>query len=194
MIEEALNEIRASLLKQAKEENKAAMLRLVPGIEPFYGVRATHLDKLAQRHKHLGYQLTPELWKAGYWEERILAAKILSKMGRYATEEGLRQIQEFSMDLKDWASCDALGMQAIRPSIKLDSKQVWNWVLSLLKQQDFWQRRLGLVILTHYAKKHEYKERIQSVIAPLAQDQHHYVKKAITWVKKDLRKADGKAH
>jgi hypothetical protein len=45
-----------------------------------------------------------------------------------------------------------------------------------------------LVLLTHFARSANHRAEIERLLRSLGEDRRHYVKKAITWVRRDLSK------
>jgi 3-methyladenine DNA glycosylase AlkD len=46
--------------------------------------------------------------------------------------------------------------------------------------------RLGVVLLTHYAKNAVLRDTIISIVRPLRADKEHYIQKALAWLDRDL--------
>jgi 3-methyladenine DNA glycosylase AlkD len=47
---------------------------------------------------------------------------------------------------------------------------------------------LGLVLLTHFVKDTSARTQIDETLVRLGGDKEHYVKKAVAWLQRDLRK------
>ncbi len=56
----------------------------------------------------------------------------------------------------------------------------------LLKSSNMWQRRLGIVLLTHYANVPAKQQAILAMLSPLRTETEHYIKKAVAWIDRDL--------
>src|ERR1041384_5819179 len=113
-----LGSIRKLLLQNSSKEAKAAHQKFVPGNEKIYGVRTPFLNELAQRFKSGGFDLVEELWKAGSLEEKLLAVKIVGKIAKMDPERSLKMVQLFANNIGNWAVCDAIGMQGLKPILK----------------------------------------------------------------------------
>ncbi len=81
MFPHKLKEIQALLQEMGSAEAKASVLKFVPTSQKVYGVRVPHLNRMAHEFKNGGTGLVLALWKSGAFEERLLAAKILGKIG-----------------------------------------------------------------------------------------------------------------
>ena len=66
--------------------------------------------------------------------------------------------------------------------------ELFAWSNKLVKSRNLWERRLGLVLLTHFVKDRNSRPQIEKTLARLSGDKEHYVKKAVAWLQKDLRK------
>jgi 3-methyladenine DNA glycosylase AlkD len=66
--------------------------------------------------------------------------------------------------------------------------EIWALALEKIAESGEWQRRFGLVLLTHFARSANHRSEIEQVLTSLGEDRRHYVKKAITWVRRDLSK------
>jgi len=183
-----LEAIRRYLIKHSSNDAKAAFQKFIPTSQRVYGVRVPLLNELAKTHKVGGFPLVEALWNSGAFEERLLAAKILSRVAKKEPERALRLIRSFSRDISDWAVCDTLGMQAVRPLAEKFQKEVFALATALLASKNAWERRFGIVLLTNYAKNAALRPKIKNLVQPLADDREHYVRKAIEWLRRDLSK------
>jgi hypothetical protein len=48
-------------------------------------------------------------------EEKILAGKLLGKIAKQDPQRTLQLVKKFSAEITNWAVCDTLGMQALKP-------------------------------------------------------------------------------
>lgn len=126
------------------------------------------------------------LWSAATFEERMLSAKILGKICMRDPERSLALVSKFSNEISDWAICDTIGTQGIRGIVKSRRREVFDLARRFVQSDVMWQRRLGIVLLTNYAKEDSFKKEIKEIIHPLEQDNEHYIKKAKTWIERKL--------
>jgi 3-methyladenine DNA glycosylase AlkD len=181
-------EIQKELSLQATAEAKAAALKFVPGAVKIYGVRMPVLNLMAKKYKRGSFPLVKELWKAGAFEERVLAAKLLREICRKDPSMALQLVKEFSKDISDWAVCDTLGMQSLKPVAKKLQKEIFEFSAKLVKSKDLWERRLSLVILEVFTKDSSLHPEIMSRVSLLEKDEEYYVKKAVAWIKRNFEK------
>lgn len=183
-----LKDIQRILKVNAIPEAKAAHKKFVPGKERIYGVRTPVLNELAQQFKAGGFDLVEEIWKAGALEEKLLAVKMLGKIAKKDPERSLQITQLFARNIGNWAVCDTMGMQVLKPLVKTHQKEIFALAWKYNSSKDFWQRRLSLVLVEWYTRKKELHPEIMRLIKNPENDEEYYVKKAVMWIKKNLDK------
>jgi 3-methyladenine DNA glycosylase AlkD len=183
-----LKDIQKILKEKAIPEAKAAHERFVPGKERIYGVRTPVLNDLAAQFKGGGFELVEELWKAGALEEKILAVKMLGRIAKKDPDRSLKMVQLFANNIGNWAVCDAMGMQALKPILKTHQKEIFALAKTYNSSKDFWQRRLSLVLVEWYTRIEELHPQIKQLVKNLEGDDEYYVKKAIVWINKNFKK------
>lgn len=185
----ALKAIQKILKENASPEAKAAHQRFVPGIsEKIYGVRTPVLNQLAMKFKNGGFDLVEELWQAGILEERLLALKLLGRIAKKDPERSLGLVQHFAKNIDNWAVCDAMGMQALKPLVKTHQQEIFTLARKYNRSKDPWQRRLSLVLVEWYTRDKALHPEIRQLIKNLEQDKEYYVKKAVVWINKNFAK------
>jgi 3-methyladenine DNA glycosylase AlkD len=185
---EELSTIKKLLVANSSSEAKAAHQKFVPGKEKIYGVRMPYLNELAARYKTGGFNLVEELWRAGALEEKILAVKILGKIAKKDPARSLQLVQSFAENIGNWAVCDAISMQGLKPILKTHQKEIFELAKKYNQSPDFWQRRLSLVLVEWYTRFKELRPEIKKLVSALEDDKEYYVKKALVWIKKNLEK------
>jgi 3-methyladenine DNA glycosylase AlkD len=184
-----LKEIQKILKARATPEAKAAHKKFVPGTkEKIYGVRTPVLNDLAQQFKSGGFDLVEELWKAGALEEKILAVKMLGKIAKKDPQQSLKLTQLFAKNIGNWAVCDAMGMQGLKPILKTHQKEIFALASKYNSSKDFWQRRLSLVLVEWYTRVKALHPEIKKLVKNLENDEEYYVRKATVWIKKNFAK------
>ncbi|MBI5857414.1 MAG: DNA alkylation repair protein [Sphingobacteriales bacterium] len=184
-----LNEIQKTLKARSNAAAKAAHEKFVPGSEErLYGVRTPVLNDLAKQYKTGGFDLVTELWRAGALEEKILALKILGRIAKKDPEQSLKIIQLFAKNIGNWAVCDAMGMQALKPIVKTHQKEIFELARKYNHSKDFWQRRLSLVLVEWYTRVKALHPEIKKLAANLENDEEYYVRKAVVWIRKNFAK------
>jgi 3-methyladenine DNA glycosylase AlkD len=129
-----------------------------------------------------------ELWKAGALEEKVLAVKILGKIAKKDPERSLKLVDLFAKNIGNWAVCDAIGMQGLKPILKTHQKEIFTLAKKYNHSPDFWQRRLSLVLVEWYTRIKELHPEIKKLVKALEKDEEYYVKKAIIWITKNFEK------
>lgn len=183
-----LKEIQKTLLARSDKKNIAFSKKMVPGAVKVYGVKTPELNLLARQYKEYSFSLAEELWASGFMEERIIAVKILEKTGKQDPGRLLRLLEQFSKTTDNWAVCDGLGMQFLRSIVKTHSKEIFALAARLSCSKNFWQRRLSLVMVEWYTRKEENHPEINQLIKQLENDEEYYVRKAVTWIKRNFSK------
>ena len=183
-----LKQVQKELKEYATPEAKAAALKFVPSAEKVYGIRTPVLNVLAKKYKEGGFDLVKELWNSGAFEERLLAAKLLNIICKKDPLLSLKLLAGFSKDISDWAVCDALGMQSLKPVAKKIQKEIFDLSAKLVKSKNLWERRLSLVIIEVFTKDASLQSEIMKRVKELENDEEYYVKKAVEWVKRNFRK------
>jgi 3-methyladenine DNA glycosylase AlkD len=183
-----LTTIQKILKEKATPEAKAAHQKFVPGKEKIYGIRMPVINELASHFKSGGFDLAKELWEAGALEEKILAVKILGKIAKKDPGRSLKLVELFSKNIGNWAVCDAIGMQGLKPILKTHQAQIFELAKKYNQSPDFWQRRLSLVLVEWYTRIKVLHPEIKKLVKALENDDEYYVKKAIVWINKNLEK------
>ena len=187
-ISERVSSIKQALAAQSDEKAKGAVRKFVPTSQHVYGVRLPLLNLIVKEHREGGFDLAEALWNSGAFEEKLIAAKLLGSYCKKDPERALTLAKKFAAQVSDWAVCDTLGMQGVK-GIALEKQiELFAWSNKLVKSESLWERRLGLVLLTHFVKDRNSRTLIEETLGRLRGDKEHYVKKAVEWLQKDLRK------
>ncbi len=181
-----LSEIQLSLRNAASEDAAAASRKFVPTSVKVYGVRLPVVNDLARKHKSGGFALVRTLWQSGAFEERLLAAKLLGAIARTDPDQTLALVEEFASGIEDWAVCDTIGMQSVKAIATKCEEKIFEAAKRLALSPAMWQRRLAIVLLTHYAKQPTRRALIREIVRPLCAEKAHYIKKALIWLDRDL--------
>lgn len=183
-----LTSVQAQLRHAANEKARAATAKFVPTSQVVYGVRVPVLNALVKSCRAGGFDLVEALWRSGAFEERLLAAKLLGAIARQDPARALRFVSVASKDISDWAVCDTLGTQGIRPIAAAHRDAVFALAQRLTQSCRLWERRLGIVLLLNFATAPRERAAILKILAPLRSDTEPYIKKALAWIEKDLAK------
>jgi len=183
-----LKQIQKELKTKSTQEAKAAAMKFVPGAVKVYGIKTPLLNEMAKKYKEGGFQLVKKLWSSGAFEEKILAAKVLRENCKQNPEFSLKLVAGFSKDISDWAVCDAVGMQSLKPVAKEIQIEIFALSAKLLKSENLWERRLSLVIIEVFTKDKSLHPEILKRVKVLENDKEYYVKKAVEWIKRNFEK------
>lgn len=183
-----LEAIQKILKQQSNKAALAANQKFVPGSKKVYGVRNPVLNELVKQFKEAGFDLVKELWRSGFYEEKIIALKIMGCIAKKDPEQSLQLIEKFSKGIDNWAECDTMGMQALKPIIKTHQKEIFLLAKKYNTSADMWQRRLSLVLVEYYTRDKLLLPEINKLVKALENDKEYYVKKAIIWINKNIDK------
>jgi 3-methyladenine DNA glycosylase AlkD len=184
-----LSSIQKQLISLSTEATKSSIQKFVPGSQKLYGVKMPLLNELCKPLKEGGFPLVYMLWQSGSFEEKMLAAKLINNFAKKEPAEALAAVKKFSNDIQDWAVCDTLGMQSLKPISASHSKEIFALAKKLNHSKNFWQRRLSLVLVEVYAKEENMHDAINTLLQPLKTDKEYYVKKAVEWIGKSMKKS-----
>ena len=187
-MKELIKVIQERLIAASTPGARAATRKFVPGSARVYGVRMPFLNQLAREYKGGGFVLVKELWRSGTYEERVLAAKMLGKVCKQNPVLALTLAAQFSKDISDWAVCDAMGMQALKPVAGSMREEIFQLAEKLVSAENPWQRRYALVLVEVFSKDPAAHKRIKQLIKQLQDEEEYYVLKAVAWLKRNLSK------
>ena len=188
LMSDLLRQVQDELKEHSTPEAKAAALKFVPNAEKVYGIRTPVLNIMAKKYKEGGVDLVKELWDSGAFEERLLAAKLLNVICKKDPSLSLKLVGSFSKDISNWAVCDAVGMQSLKPVAKKIQKEIFDLSAKLIKSKNLWERRLSLVIIEVFTKDNSLQAEIMRRVKLLENDEEYYVKKAVVWIKTNFEK------
>ena len=183
-----LKQVQKELKAHSTPEAKAAAMKFVPNAEKIYGIRTPVLNILAKKYKEGGFDLVKELWGSGSFEERLLAAKLLNVICKKDPLLSLKLVAGFSKDISNWAVCDTIGMQSLKPVAKKIQKEIFDLSAKLITSKNLWERRLSLVIIEVFTKDRLLQPEIMKRVKMLENDEEYYVRKAVDWIKRNFKK------
>ena len=188
LMSDLLKQVQKELKAHSTPEAKAAAMKFVPNAEKIYGIRTPVLNILAKKYKEGGFDLVKELWSSGAFEEKLLAAKLLNVICKKDPLLSLKLVAGFSKDISDWAVCDTVGMQSLKPVAKKIQKEIFDLSAKLIKSKNLWERRLSLAIIEVFTKDKSLHPEIIKRVKMLENDEEYYVKKAVVWIKRNFEK------
>ena len=183
-----LKQVQKELKESSTPEAKAAALKFVPNAEKVYGIRTPVLNDMAKKYKEGGFDLVKELWNSGAFEEKLLAAKLLNVICKKDALLSLKLVTGFTKDISDWAVCDAIGMQSLKPVANKIQNEIFDLSAKLIRSKNLWERRLSLVIIEVFTKDTSLQPEIMKRVKTLENDEEYYVRKAVDWIKRNFKK------
>ena len=183
-----MENIQSRLRSLGNEETRKSTARFVPGSKNVHGVKMPVLNELASEFKTAGIPLAKKLWDSGGFEEQILAAKIVGKHAKKEPDVAIQFIQDRAGSIDNWALCDTLGMQSLKPIFPKYKDEIVKLSRKLLKSDNEFDKRLSLVLLEWYTRDESMHPQIRQHITALEGDTRYYVKKTVEWIKRNLEK------
>lgn len=183
-----LQAIQRTLQQQASNAVQEANNKFVPGSKKVYGVPNPFLNTLAKQFKTGGFDLVKALWASGAYEEKMIALKMLGCIAKKDAPQSLLLVQVFSTGIDNWAICDTMGMQSLKPVVKTHQQEIFALAKKFNSSKNMWQRRLSLVLVEYYTRDKTLLPQINSLVSALENDEEYYVKKAVVWIKKNISK------
>ncbi len=185
-----LEEIRNILRSKANKKTKDFWKKNILSKDKLYGTKVAEINKVIQKIKELEPKLIFLLWNSNYFEEKILAIKLFKKVPKKYQNEIYKKIPDISKNITDWAVCDTLAIQGLREIAT--KKEILILSKKLLKSKNLWQRRLAIVSLINLVNSAKLRQEIKEILNLTNNEQEYYVKKAIIWLKKQLKKGGKK--
>ena len=183
-----LQAIQKTLKANASKATAESQKKFVPGVSKMYGVSMPVLNTLAKENKEGGFPLVEGLATSDYIEEKILAAQLLGLVAKNDPTKAFVLFKQLAASIDNWAVCDALGMQALKPLVKTHAAEIFRLSAKYNKSANPWLRRLSLVMVEWYTRDNSFHPQIHALIGNLAGDQEYYVKKAIQWIERNFTK------
>jgi len=137
-------------------------------------------------------ELVRRLWSNASREERVIAARMLERMGKRMPERVMELVREFSTLLRNWEECDQLGAFGLRFVVQRRPELVFPQCEQWLLDSDLWIRRLAIVSLTslHKAKDHRSSPEELALLDVAMQDEAREVQDGVIWALRELAKRE----
>src|SRR6185295_14258494 len=98
-----IKEIQKILTEKSDKDSVGFFQMMVPGKQKIHGVKAPVLNELAKKYREGSFELAQELWNSGALEEKIIAIKIVEKVGKNDPLRVLALVKKFSKQIDNWA-------------------------------------------------------------------------------------------
>lgn len=190
-IDFVVQEIHNELTSKVQPGRAQAMETVAPGIECVLGVPVPEINAIAKKYKEYGLTLVEALWATGVYEERLTAVKILGLLTRNYPDEALHLLREFTPQITEWTICDTLASGVSRKLYTLRQLEILGLSAGWLSSANVWERRMSLVLLVYSCRFPEYQPEIRRRVEALSSDKAHYIRRAVTWLRRELDKHGG---
>ncbi|MBC8447413.1 MAG: DNA alkylation repair protein [Chloroflexi bacterium] len=179
------------------KENVAGAARFIPGLGESYGapvpalrIIASELAKWGQRHAEEAFALVERLWRNGSRDERVIAAKMLERLGKREPQVTLEVAASFVGTLRNWEECDQLGCFGLREVVQRCPGLVLPRCRDWVGDEDTWTRRFGVVVLTSLPKAKAYQPSGEefAVLEAVMADGAREVQDAVAWALREIGK------
>jgi 3-methyladenine DNA glycosylase AlkD len=192
-----LHELLRSL---GSEEQVAGARQFIPGMGESYGVpvpalriiAAELLAKWGQRRPTQAFALVEQLWRNGSRDERVIAAKMLERLGKREWAETLELAASFVGDICNWEECDQLACFGLRYVVQRHPEAVLARCQTWVRSEDKWTRRFGVAVLTSLPKDKGYRpsEGEFAILDAVMADEAREVQDAVAWALREIRRRD----
>ena len=194
VFDDGLHDLLRSL---GSEEQAAGARQFIPGMGESYGVPlpalriiAAELAKWGQRRPAQAFTLVERLWRNGSRDERVIAAKMLERLGKRQWAETLELAASFVGDIRNWEECDQLACFSLRNVVQRHPEAVLPRCQTWVRSEDKWARRFGVAVLTSLPKDKAYRpsEREFAILDAVMADEAREVQDAVAWALREIGK------
>jgi 3-methyladenine DNA glycosylase AlkD len=196
VFDEGLHDLLRSL---GSKEQVAGARRFIPGMGESYGVPvpalriiAAELARWGQRSLSQALALLERLWRSGSRDERVIAAKVLERLGKRQWAETLELAASFVGDIGNWEECDQLACFGLRYVVQRHPEAVLPRCGAWVQSEDKWTRRFGVAVLTSLPKDKAYQPSEQefALLDAVMADEAREVQDAVAWALREISKRD----
>ncbi len=186
------------LASLGSEENAAGAKHFIPGLGESFGVPlptlrivAAEIDKWLKHHDH-GLVLLRIMWEGGYRDARVIAAKVLERVGKRRWQDTLDLAASFVLGIRNWEECDQLACFGLRYVVQRHPEQVLSLCLNWVQSSEKWTRRFGVAVLTSLPKAKDYTARAEefAIFSTVMNDPAREVQDAVAWVLREILERD----
>lgn len=159
-----------------------------------YGIKAKDLEIISRKYyqqiksldKDSIFSLCEELFKSGFGEESVVAAKWSYKQNKLFEKKDIKIFEEWIKNyIDDWAKCDSFCNHTVGEYILKYPDQI-NVMKKWAKSKNMWLRRASVVSLIIPARKGLFLEESFELSNILMKDEEDLVQKGYGWLLKVL--------
>jgi 3-methyladenine DNA glycosylase AlkD len=183
------------LLKaRAVEADKISFEKYFKGVTRFHGVRSPTLKvlfkelwpELAGREVEANVADALLLLESPFMEERQLGIMILEKSKKKLPDDLLDRLEPiFDRTVHDWATCDGICGQVLRPLLvrsPKDRRRIGEWS----KSKNFWVQRAAAVAFVNEARHGEHDDLILEICERVVRSPERFAQLGAGWVLREL--------
>ena len=151
--------IKEFLIQNAEENLKRFHEKLIYTKLPIYGIRTEKLRKFACSLVKNG--IVPKNIENTSHEEILLKGLVLSKQ-KWTDLEIIKAFEEFNSYIDNWATCDMITSSLT--ALKTENGR--KYFLSLLKSDNFYKKRIGIIgLMCHFLDDKNLDEIISALVS-----------------------------
>ena len=187
--------LQALLRSLGKQSDSEGAARFIPGMGESYGVSipvlrviAAELVKGWRERPGQTFTMVDRFWRNGSREERVIAAKMLERMGKRDWQRTLAVASGFVGSIRNWEECDQLGCFGLRSVVQRHPEAVLPRCAVWVQDEDKWTRRFGVAVLTSLPKDKSYRpsEDEFAVLEWVMADEAREVQDAVAWALREI--------
>lgn len=178
-------------------EQAAGAAHYIPGMGESYGVPlpdlrvvAGELAKWGKPRPERAFELAERLWASGIRDGRVIAAKLLERLGKREPERTLEIASTAMVGIRNWEECDQLACFGLRYVVQRSPELVLPRCERWVKSEAKWARRFGAAVLTSLPKEKGYcpSGREFEVLDWVMADPTREVQDAVAWALREIGK------
>ena len=173
--------------------------RSVPSPLRVYGLRVWQIRQIvrAWRREHREVaaddllHLIEALWAGESREERLIALGLPQHYPHAISQLTWRHFDRWREDLDNWELTDVLGVGVLGPWVAASLERREQHLWDLLKDEDIWSRRLGLVCIVGLKRARPNVDLLALALGLIDQakgERDRTITRAISWVLRELGK------
>lgn len=144
------------------------------------GVQIPKLRKIAKDISKTDINSFIKEYKGNYFEERMILGFVI---GLSTLEDYKKYLEFYSTQILDWSLCDSVACSLNK--IKKEKEYFFEFAQKMIKTNNEFQVRFGIVILLNYYIEDNYIDKIINIIIFLKSDKY-YINMAISWILSEI--------